>query len=113
MYVYMYIQPSSSLESLSQKLRNFFYSLKSRDEGKKTATVFLYTRIFEETDPWNKIPAEALETYRKYNQEIRAMKLPEKLTELFNAKDCFIHSDCHWKSVFVKDGKAAVCILHL
>ena len=79
---------------------------------KKLANEFLYTRTFEETDEGNKIPAEALETYRRYNQEIKAMKLPEKLKELFIVNDCFIHADCHWKSVFVKDGKAAVCIFY-
>ena len=71
--------------------------------------IIILNRSFSEDDPINGIAKENLQAYRKFVNEIKNLKLIEKMSDSYNMQTCFIHGDCHFKSIFVKDGKTAVC----
>ena len=63
-----------------------------------------------ETHTMNKIPAKALTMYKMYVEELKYLGHVKKMVDLYWEEQCLIHADCHWMSVFIKDGKAAVRI---
>ena len=68
----------------------------------------MYARIFDEKDDINIIPEVCMERYRTYCRTIKLMGLDRKMTTMFEVNECFIHADCHWKAIFVKDGCTVV-----
>ena len=76
---------------------------------KEYIRILFLTRPFSEDDPINGIAKENLQAYREFVNEMKNRKLTEKIRDLYNMQTCFIHGDTHFKSIFVKDGKTAVC----
>ena len=80
---------------------------------KSTMAKYLWEIPYNEQNEINKIPAQAVESYRKYVHELVSLGYVNKMAELYWEEKCFIHADCHWESIFVKDGKAKVHIYQL
>ena len=74
---------------------------------------FQYERSYDETASDNRIPESALPAFREFVKEIYEMGIPQKQAEKYQISECFVHVDCHWESVFVKDSQTAVSKTHL
>ena len=66
-------------------------------------------RPYDENDQINKIPEDILADYRMSVQRMDELGLKKKLADVYDVQTCFIHGDCHTKSIFVREGRIAVC----
>ena len=84
-----------------------------QEELKEKCCGFYFKTAFDEMDKINKIPEKALDFYRQYVKEVKALGLITKILSLYKMEECFIHADLHGKSIFVRDGRATVCSLDI
>ena len=68
----------------------------------------MFERPFDENDSMVTIPEDLLAYYRTYVKKVEEMGLKKKLGDLFKTQTCFLHGDCHMKSIFVKEGRVVV-----